>query len=341
MTNMKHTIKDEELMDYLDGNLNASETASLKRRLKENGELDLLYHAMLAQKAMMEAFDDEDADRAKEIPINFNHNGKKGSTILVLDPMRLAAAKTDGYLCDIECEEYILLSMGYDVSKKTLLDEAYLNKWMKEKGMPIYNIGRLLEKSNLSVARRYNASLDELAELLDNDNKVIAVVNAQKLLNKATFTNDPAPDHAVVVLKVSKEDDTVSLFDPQTGNDTDSFTLAEFANAWADSQNFMVVANEQDRFVYNPQPINVDDAELSPELLELGEAIAENAHEIWAVKRKTEGWNWGPERNDNLLQTPVMVPYSNLPEEEKDYDREMAMQTLKLVRKMGYRIVKE
>lgn len=343
MTNMKHIIRDEELMDYLDGSLNTSETANLKKRLKENGELGLLNHLRLAQKAMMEAFDDEDAEisRAKEIPINFNHNGKKGNTILVLDPMRLAAAKADGYLCDIECEEYILLSMGYDVSKKTLLDEAYLNKWMKEKGMPIYNIGRLLEKSNLSVARRYNASLDELAKLLDSNNKVIAVVNAQKLLNRAPITSQLSPDHAVVVLKVSKEDDTVRLFDPQTGNDADSFTLAEFANAWADSQNFMVVANEQGSFVYNPQPINVDDAELSPELLELGEAIAENAHEIWAVKRKAEGWNWGPERNDNLLQTPVMVPYSNLPEEEKDYDREMAMQTLKLVRKMGYRIVKE
>ena len=353
MTNMKHIIKDEELMDYLDGNLNAIERSDLKRRLKENGETALLYHAMLAQKAMMEAFDDEEAQdevtprgvthhqEAKEIPIHINHHGKKGSTILVLDPMRLAAAKTDGYLCDIECEEYILLSMGYDVSKKTLLDDAYLNRWMREKGMPIYNIGRLLEKSRLAVARRYDASLDELEKLLDSDNKVIAVVNSQKLQNKATAANDPSPDHAVVVLKVSREDDTVSLFDPQTGNDTDTFTMAEFADAWTDSQNFMVVANEQDRFVYTPQPINVDDAELSPELLELGEAIAENAHEIWATKRKAEGWNWGPERNDSLLQTPDMVPYSTLSEEEKDYDREMAMQTLKLVRKMGYRIVKE
>ena len=331
-------------MDFLDGNLNVSETASLKRRLKENGELDMLNHLRLAQKAMMEALDEEDdaeISRAKEIPIRFNRHGKKGKTILVLDPMRLAAAKTDGYLCDIECEEYILLSMGYDVTKKTLLDEAYLNKWMKEKGMPIYNIGRLLEKNSLSVARRYNASIDELEKLLDNDNKIIAVVNAQKLLNKAIATSEPAPDHAVVVLEINKEDDTVKIFDPQTGRSSDSYTLSEFENAWADSQNFMMVANEQNHFVYTPQPINVDDAELSPDLLELGEAIAENAHEIWATKRKAEGWSWGPERDDILLQTPVMIPYSNLPEEEKDYDREMAMQTLKLVLKMGYRIVKE
>ena len=164
---MKHIIRDEELMDYLDGVLDASHTVSLKRRLAENGEQSLLNHLRLAQKAMMEAFDIEDEDessqtKAREIAILFDRNCKKDSTILVLDPMRLAAAKTDGYLCDIECEEYILLSMGYDVTKKTLLDEAYLNKWMKEKGMPIYHIGRLLEKNRLAVARRYHATLDDL-----------------------------------------------------------------------------------------------------------------------------------------------------------------------------------
>lgn len=355
---MKHIIRDEELMDYLDGNLSAAETASLKRRLRENGELHLLYHARLAQKAMLEALDGEAQQRsealstterhgskeggtdvAKEIAINFDHNGRKGSTILVLDPMRLAAAKTDGYLCDIECEEYILLSMGYDVTKKSLLDEAYLNKWMKDKGMPIYHIGRLLEKYSLAVARRYNASLDDLSQLLEKGNKVIAVVNARKL-SQGTAADSPSPDHAVVVVDMNRESGTVRLFDPQTDNAADTFTLEAFADAWADSQHFLVVANEQDRFVYDPQPIDVGDAELSPELLELGEAIAENAHEIWARKRKAEGWNWGPERNDTLLQTPDMVPYCSLTEGEKEYDRQIAMQTLRLVQKMGYRIEK-
>lgn len=339
-------------MDYLDGNLSASEIASLKKRLKDNGERDLLYHIRLAQKTMVEALDEEEGDSrehktlqtnvAKEVSINFNHNGKKGTTILVLDPMRLAAAKTDGYLCDIECEEYILLSMGYDVKKKSLLDDAYRNKWMKDKGMPIYHIGRLLEKYHLAVARRYNATLSELAALLEKGNKLIAVVNAQKLAKKAAANNQqPMPDHAVVVLEINKTDDCIRIFDPQTGNDTNTFTVSEFADAWGDSQNFMVVANEQDRFVYDPQPIEVDDAKLSPELLELSEAIAENAHEIWAMKRKTEGWNWGPERNDTLLQTPDMVPYCSLTEGEKEYDRQIAMQTLKLVQKIGYRITKE
>ena len=99
-------------MDYLDGNLDAAETASLKKRLSDNGERSLLHHLRLAQKAMIEHMEESafsigaaSSQSAKEIAIHFDHNGKKGSTIMVLDPMRLAAAKNDGYLCDIECEE--------------------------------------------------------------------------------------------------------------------------------------------------------------------------------------------------------------------------------------------
>ena len=77
---------------------------------------------------------------------------------------------------------------------------------------------------------------------------------------------------------------------------------------------------------------------LDEDLTELQEAIAENAHEIWAKARTDQGWTYGPERNDQKKETPDMMPYCNLPESEKLYDREMAMQTLKLVKKLGFEI---
>lgn len=79
---------------------------------------------------------------------------------------------------------------------------------------------------------------------------------------------------------------------------------------------------------------------LDDSLNELREAIAENAHEVWAFNRRNEGWSYGPQRSDTLKQTPDMVPYSMLPDSEKHYDREMAMQTIKLMRKLGYDIVR-
>lgn len=91
---------------------------------------------------------------------------------------------------------------------------------------------------------------------------------------------------------------------------------------------------------YIPSPVDLSDEDLSADLMALGERIAENVHEVWAMKRKAEGWTYGPERNDILKQTPVMVPYSQLPESEKAYDRELFMQTIKLLKKWGYDIVK-
>ena len=102
-----------------------------------------------------------------------------------------------------------------------------------------------------------------------------------------------------------------------------------------------MVINTTDKFVYEPSPIYLDDVELSDDLTELQEAIAENAHEIWAKNRSDQGWSYGLERNDQKKETPDMVPYCNLPESEKLYDREMAMQTLKLVKKLGFEIVKK
>lgn len=91
---------------------------------------------------------------------------------------------------------------------------------------------------------------------------------------------------------------------------------------------------------YTPKPIDVSDIKLDEALIELREAIAENAHDVWAVDRIKEGWTYGSTRDEHKMQTPCLVPYSALPDVEKMYDRNMAIHTLKLLKKLGYDIVK-
>ncbi|MBR7165009.1 MAG: Ryanodine receptor Ryr [Clostridia bacterium] len=93
--------------------------------------------------------------------------------------------------------------------------------------------------------------------------------------------------------------------------------------------------------MYHPKPVDTGDVILPESLLALTEKIAENVHETWAQGRLKEGWTYGEERNDTAKTTPCMVPYSLLPEEEKEYDRITAMETLKLIVKLGYKIEKE
>lgn len=83
-----------------------------------------------------------------------------------------------------------------------------------------------------------------------------------------------------------------------------------------------------------------DDVELSEELMELAETMAENVHNVWASTRISQGWSLGPERNDELKQHPCLVPYSELPESERLYDRNTALSTLKLITSLGYDIKK-
>ena len=92
---------------------------------------------------------------------------------------------------------------------------------------------------------------------------------------------------------------------------------------------------------YVPQPIDTRDVQLPVELDELVEMIAKNVHEVWAQNRMNEGWVYGNERNDMLKTHPCLVPYEELSELEKAYDRNTAMETLRLICKLGFKITKE
>jgi hypothetical protein len=92
--------------------------------------------------------------------------------------------------------------------------------------------------------------------------------------------------------------------------------------------------------MYKPEPVNTDGIELSDELKALGEVLAEHVHDVWAVGRINSGWTYGEKRDDDKKQTPCLVPYGDLPESEKEYDRNTAYGTLKLLVALGYRITK-
>lgn len=98
-----------------------------------------------------------------------------------------------------------------------------------------------------------------------------------------------------------------------------------------------------DKSSYSLEDIFLDKHNIGPELFDskIKTAIAENAHDVWATAQKKEGWTFGPERDDANKKHPDLVPYSSLPDSEKEYDRLMALDTIKLVKKLGFEIVKK
>lgn len=93
--------------------------------------------------------------------------------------------------------------------------------------------------------------------------------------------------------------------------------------------------------MYTPKPVDTSAVYLPDELLELTEQIAENVHENWALGRINDGWTYGEVRDDSKKQTPCLVPYDELSESEKEYDRNTALQTIRLIVALGYKITKE
>ena len=91
---------------------------------------------------------------------------------------------------------------------------------------------------------------------------------------------------------------------------------------------------------YRPAPIDTSRIVLPQELTELTEKIAANVHEVWAQGRIEEGWTRGSIVDSQKKTTPFLIPYDDLPESEKEYDRKTAFETLKLIHLLGFDIVK-
>lgn len=91
---------------------------------------------------------------------------------------------------------------------------------------------------------------------------------------------------------------------------------------------------------YIPQPIDTSDVEVGKDVLELAEILAKNTHDVWAAGKLNEGWKYDEKLDREQKTHPLLVPYEELAESDKDYDRRTSLETLKLLIKLGYKIEK-
>ena len=92
---------------------------------------------------------------------------------------------------------------------------------------------------------------------------------------------------------------------------------------------------------YIPNPVDTKSVDLPKGLEPLVEEMSKNVHEVWAATRISQGWAYGEERNDAEKKHPCLVPYEELSEEEKEYDRNTSIETIKLILKLGFKITRD
>ena len=209
---------------------------------------------------------------------------------------------------------------------KTNYDEC-VKYALKMKGID----GDSFKDTNLRVFERRTANPGTVFTALRKGGIVIPIVKAS-LLGEYNLE-----ETATVVIKANQITDMVDLYVPKS-NDVQTFPIATFVEAWNATGGLCTTAFPADAKTYHPKLLDLMHVELPEGFEKLREAIAENAHDRWALERQSEGWTYGAKRDDSKLETPDMVPYAQLPESEKQYDRIMAEDTIKLLLALGCKI---
>jgi hypothetical protein len=314
----KDIISDELLAAFLEGNTSKEETQRILQAMKTDKELQEVLSIAL--------------NTDKEIPLVYHPNSDSDDVL----PMLQMAALGGENVCAVLCEIFILNQHHIIYNQESLFDTARNKGWLKPEGTPLYCLGNLLAFSGLLINRKFDSSLDDIRQAIAEDCDVMVGVDREKLYAEEIDLED-LTNHAVVVTDINET--SVSIFDPYEAKNISKIPIADFLNAWNESHNYMikVLHSVED---YEPHPIDVDSIPLNGDLEQLQDAIAENAHNVWAKARIKEGWTYGKEFDDEKKEDPTIMPYTALPDSEKEYDRLTAINTIKLVKKLGFDIIK-
>ena len=304
-------------------------------------------YRLVLKKLVLEGMEPEELAKALGVSKANLYNIKKRAMDKLKQIARIATT-SGGALCAIQCEEFILHVFGIHKTLQELCILASTRHWLKDDGVELLDLGAIPEHYGLVVNKRAPGDLDSILRAMRAGHQVIVAVDGGELVGNPAeelaedFLAGGVTDHCVVILSVDTDAGTVALYDPAFGVIPLEVPTERFLDAWEDSNYYMVTVKQktEEQETYTPHPIDLEGIELTPQLEQLREAIAENAHEVWAVNRIKEGWTYGPERDDKRKTHPDLVPYSKLTDGEKQYDRDAAMYTIKLLIKLGYDLVK-
>ena len=256
-------------------------------------------------------------------------------------PALILAASSEVNDCVVKCEHYVLKSIGKEAEYPKLRKDAIKHGWLQDSGTPLFNIGRLLEMAQMSVARKFRGTIDMLKKELDGGCSVIAAINIERLTQKKCSPETVA-NHAVVIVGINIEEGYVELYDPQSSNPIDRYSISSFIKAWKPAKNYFVSIAERGVRPYTPHPEYVAHIKLPEHLLPLADMLAENAHEIWAKDRLIEADKKIAEGEIvDPYSDPFMKPFCELTKKERKTDYTTAINTIKLLYKIGFSLLKD
>lgn len=211
------------------------------------------------------------------------------------------------------------------------MDVKYLNECMAYTLRKRNIECETFEEANLRVFKRYDYNAQSVFSAIGKGGFVLPIISEDYLGADGTELCFCA------ILAINNVKREITLYNPINDEEVVD-PIDAFLEAWTESGADCITAFKSDANTFVPEMIDLSSIEIPQELSELTEMLAEHSHNVWAMERQSEGWTYGRERNDRKLETPDMVAYSQLPETEKQYDRLMAGNIIKLLIASGYKI---
>lgn len=263
------------------------------------------------------------------------------SDVSILPITSKAAQNLSDNSCAVKCEGYALRALGIDISDSELEENAEKQGLLKSDGTALYNIGQLSAQYGLYVSRKYACTINDILKSLKHGDVVIAVIDNTELsldpLEAELFDrmHGELPNHALIIKAIDVDHNNITLLNPGETESYSNYPLDVFMEAWDDSANYLIISN---RNHYKPHPVDLSDISLNDDIMQLQDVFAENVHEIWAQTRIEEGWKYGPLFDSNEKKDPNLVPFDLLSKREKEHCRQMALESIKLMKKLGWSI---
>ena len=222
----KHTLSDELIAAYLDGNATAGECQQVLEALQHNASLRELLRVSLSVDAEMGLL----LQRSHRLPTT-----------------AMAAECQEGSFCCLECEKWVLRRRSIIHDEQQLLDNAIRNGWLKENGTALHNVGRHLQAVGLKIVQQYDCQLQDITNALSKGHDVIVAVDGGELLGNTHIEQiedallGEVPDHTVVVISCDTINQIITIFDPNSPFSENKYSFAQFTNAWRDARNYAVI----------------------------------------------------------------------------------------------------
>lgn len=222
---VRYNTSDEVIAAFLDGNASAQESQAILAKLSEDAEL----RELLRISQMVDAELGLDYKECCYLPVS-----------------AMAASCEEGPYCCLECEKHILDAFDIPYDEEQMMSDAVQNGWQKENGTALHNVGCHLEKKGLAVTRVYGSSIEDIQRALDSGEGVIVAVDGGELLRNCSEESmedllvGKIPDHTVVVLSLDLLNKIIKIYDPNSVNPEDTYSLSVFEDAWSDSHNYLV-----------------------------------------------------------------------------------------------------